>query len=64
MSTGVVALLLGIGMVLALRAKLVGLGVFLGVVFGFVLALTPLGGPVREALDALGGIISVLFTEQ
>lgn len=63
MSTGVVALLLGLGMVLALRSKLVGLGVFLGVVFGFVLALTPLGGPVKEALDALGGVITELFTE-
>lgn len=60
MSIGVVALLLGIGMVLALRAKLTGLGVFLGVVFGFVLALTPLGGPVRDALNALGDAISVL----
>jgi hypothetical protein len=63
MSIGVVALLLGIGMVLALRAKLTGLGVFLGVVFGFVLALTPLGGPVRDALDALGDAISVLVTD-
>ena len=63
MSIGVVALLLGIGMVLALRAKLTGLGVFLGVVFGFVLALTPLGGPVSDALDALGDAISVLVTD-
>jgi hypothetical protein len=63
MSIGVVALLLGIGMVLALRSKLTGLGVFLGVVFGFVLALTPMGGPVREALNALGAAISVLIGE-
>lgn len=63
MSIGVVALLLGIGMVLALRSKMTGLGVFLGVVFGFVLALTPLGGPVRDALEALGDAISVLVTE-
>lgn len=63
MSTGVVALLLGIGMVLALRSKLTGLGVFLGVVFGFVLALTPLGGPVNDALNALGAVITQLFTE-
>lgn len=63
MSIGVVALLLGVGMVLALRAKLTGLGVFLGVVFGFVLALTPLGVPVREMLDSLGEAISVLVTE-
>ncbi len=63
MSTGVVALLLGIGMVLALRSKMTGLGVFLGVVFGFVLALTPLGGPVNDALNALGEAIAVLVTE-
>lgn len=63
MSTGVVALLLGIGMVLALRSKMTGLGVFLGVIFGFVLALTPLGGPVNDALNALGEAISVLVTE-
>lgn len=63
MSLGVVALLLGIGMALALRSKLVGLGVFLAVVFGFVLALTPLGAPVKDALDALGEAISVLVTE-
>lgn len=63
MSIGVVALLLGIGMVLALRAKLTGLGVFLGVIFGFVLALTPLGGPVQDALNALGDAISVLISE-
>lgn len=63
MSLGVVALLLGIGMVLALRSKLVGLGVFLAVVFGFVLALTPLGAPVKDALDALGDAISVLVTD-
>ncbi|GAB2980820.1 MAG TPA: hypothetical protein VKY71_00460 [Actinotalea caeni] len=63
MSTGVVALLLGIGMVLALRSKMTGLGVFLGVIFGFVLALTPLGGPVNDALNALGEAIAVLVTE-
>lgn len=63
MSLGVVALLLGLGMVLALRSKLVGLGVFLAVVFGFVLALTPLGAPVKDALDALGDAISVLVTD-
>lgn len=63
MSMGVIALLLGLGMVLALRSKLTGLGVFLAVVFGFVLALTPLGGPVRDALNALGEAITVLFTD-
>lgn len=63
MSTGVVAMLLGIGMVLALRSKMTGLGVFLGVIFGFVLALTPLGGPVNDALNALGEAIAVLVTE-
>lgn len=63
MSVGIVALLLGIGMVLALRAKITGLGVALGVIFGFVLGLTPLGGPVREALEALGNVISTLFTQ-
>jgi hypothetical protein len=63
MSIGVTALLLGLGMVLALRSKMTGLGVFLGVVFGFVLALTPLGGPVRDALTALGDAISVLVSE-
>lgn len=62
MSIGVTALLLGIGMVLALRAKLTGLGVALGVIFGFMLALTPLGGPVRDALNALGDAISVLIS--
>ncbi|MFV0426210.1 MAG: hypothetical protein ACK5KU_04125 [Beutenbergiaceae bacterium] len=62
MTTGVVAVLLGIGMVLALRAKLTGLGVFLAVVFGFLLALTPLGGPVQGALNALGDAIMVLVS--
>lgn len=60
MSIGVVALLLGVGMLLAFRAKLTGLGAFLAVAFGFVLGLTPMGGPVRNALDALGDAIQVL----
>lgn len=62
MSAGVVALLLGLGMAGCIKARAIWAAAIVGSLFGFVLAFTPLGSPVWEALGSLGESLFDLLT--